>query len=368
MGADLLHRYTKSDLSIFDREEKRRFLGRGDEDLQRNPDLAWELLYRLEPELYERLVRAERLHPGILEWLPQEPNRVVEIGAGAGRLTMQLVSRTESMVAVEPAAPLRRMLTAKLHQAGHGQRVRVLRGFFDAVPLPEACATSSSRALPSRRRRRTAARRDFARWSGCVPPAGSSSSCGPTTSPGSRAAATPTEASRDTSSSSSQAWRRRWRSVPSSIRRLSPSCAGGVRGECPTTSWASTLLAMSRTRGNRLEDCPRRAPGDKDRRASAWRFTGLRRGSGRWSCEQGAQRRCLCSFGVTDLRSQRRRHGGRPPDPPWRALPSRSNPRSARAARRRGCLCPALLDPEEPKLRRRPQPRLRRPSAQAGIG
>jgi SAM-dependent methyltransferase len=140
MGADLLHRYTKSDLSIFDWEEKRRFLGRGDEDLQTNPDLAWELLYRLEPELYERLVRAERLHPGILEWLPQELSRVVEIGAGAGRLTMQLVSRTESMVAVEPAAPLRRMLTAKLHQAGHGQRVRVLRGFFDAVPLPEACA------------------------------------------------------------------------------------------------------------------------------------------------------------------------------------------------------------------------------------
>ena len=104
MGADLLHRYTKSDLNIFDREEKRRFLGRGGGDPQTNPDLAWELLYRLEPELYERLVRAERLHPGILEWLPQELNRVVEIGAGAGRLTMQLVSRTESMVAVEPAA------------------------------------------------------------------------------------------------------------------------------------------------------------------------------------------------------------------------------------------------------------------------
>ena len=140
MGADLLHRYTKSDLSVFDREERRRFLGRGGGDPQKNPDLAWELLYRLEPELYERLVGGERLHPGILEWLPRGLNHVVEIGAGAGRLTMQLVSRTESMVAVEPARPLRRILEAKLHQAGQGQRVRVLRGFFDAVPLPDGCA------------------------------------------------------------------------------------------------------------------------------------------------------------------------------------------------------------------------------------
>ena len=32
--------------------------------------LAWELLYRLEPELYDRLVSAERLHPDVLGWLP----------------------------------------------------------------------------------------------------------------------------------------------------------------------------------------------------------------------------------------------------------------------------------------------------------
>jgi SAM-dependent methyltransferase len=140
IGADLLHRYTKSDLSVLDREERRRFLGRGGGDPQTNPDLAWELLYRLEPVLYDRLVRGERLHPGILEWLPQRLNRVVEIGAGAGRLTMPLVSRAESIVAVEPAGPLRRMLAARLHQAGNGQRVRVLRGFFDAVPLAETCA------------------------------------------------------------------------------------------------------------------------------------------------------------------------------------------------------------------------------------
>jgi len=46
----------------------------------------------------------------------------------------------------------------------------------------------------------------------------------------------------------------------------------------------------SRTRGNRLRIALVAPQVDKDRRASAWRFTGLRRGSGRWSCEQGAQR------------------------------------------------------------------------------
>ena len=139
VGADLLHRYTKSDLRVLDPEEKRRFLGGCDGDPQTNPDLAWELLYRLEPELYRRLVQGERLHPGILDWLPRRLKRAVEIGAGAGRLTLQLAARAESLVAVEPAGPLRRMLVATLQREGYGH-VRVMRGFFDSVPLPEGRA------------------------------------------------------------------------------------------------------------------------------------------------------------------------------------------------------------------------------------
>ena len=49
---------------MFTPEEARRFVLRGDGDPQNDVVLAWELLYRLEPELYDRLASAERLHPG----------------------------------------------------------------------------------------------------------------------------------------------------------------------------------------------------------------------------------------------------------------------------------------------------------------
>jgi ubiquinone/menaquinone biosynthesis C-methylase UbiE len=99
--------------------------------------LAWELLYRLEPELYDRLARAERLHPGVVGWLPRDVDRIAEVGAGTGRLTMELIERGQHVVAVEPALPLRRILQQKVAAANHGDRVRVIRGFFDQLPLPD---------------------------------------------------------------------------------------------------------------------------------------------------------------------------------------------------------------------------------------
>jgi len=99
--------------------------------------LAWELLYRLEPELYDRLARAERLHPGVLAWLPAGLGQIAEVGAGTGRLTLELIGRARRVVAVEPALPLRRVLQTKLAAAGHADRVRVIHGFFDQLPLPD---------------------------------------------------------------------------------------------------------------------------------------------------------------------------------------------------------------------------------------
>jgi ubiquinone/menaquinone biosynthesis C-methylase UbiE len=64
-------------------------------------------------------------------------DRIVEVGAGTGRLTMELVERGRHIVAVEPALPMRRILRRKLAAAGHGDRVRVVRGFFDQLPLPD---------------------------------------------------------------------------------------------------------------------------------------------------------------------------------------------------------------------------------------
>jgi len=54
-GQELRKRYTAADLGVFTRDEARRFVPRGDGDPQNNVVLAWELLYRLEPELYDRL-------------------------------------------------------------------------------------------------------------------------------------------------------------------------------------------------------------------------------------------------------------------------------------------------------------------------
>jgi SAM-dependent methyltransferase len=133
----LRSRYTAADLGEFTPGEASRFVPPGGGDPHDDMVLAWELLYRLEPELYDRLARAERLHPGVVDWLPREVDQIAEIGAGTGRLTLELISHGQHITAVEPALPLRRILRRKLAAADHGERVRVIHGFFDQVPLPD---------------------------------------------------------------------------------------------------------------------------------------------------------------------------------------------------------------------------------------
>ncbi len=133
-------RYTAADLSVLTRDETKRFVPQGGGDPQTDVPLAWELLYRLEPELYDRLVSAERLHPGVLGWLPDDVERIVEVGAGTGRLTLELSRRAQEVVAVEPAAPLRQLLNRKLLRVDHRHRVRVTHGFFDDLPVTDDCA------------------------------------------------------------------------------------------------------------------------------------------------------------------------------------------------------------------------------------
>jgi SAM-dependent methyltransferase len=135
-GREVRNRYTAADLGVFTRDEASRFVPRGDGDPRSDVVLAWELLYRLEPGLYDRLARVERLHPGVVNWLPRDVNRIAEVGAGTGRLTMELAECGRHVVAVEPALPLRRILRRKLAAAGHADRVRVIHGFFDQLPLP----------------------------------------------------------------------------------------------------------------------------------------------------------------------------------------------------------------------------------------
>jgi SAM-dependent methyltransferase len=134
---DLRARYTVADLGALSADEARRFVGTGPGDPQVDVPLAWELLYRIEPELYDRLASAERLHRALLRWLPSDVERIVEVGAGTGRLTLELVGRANEIVAVEPARPLREILARKLRRAERGDRVRVTAGFFDDLPLAD---------------------------------------------------------------------------------------------------------------------------------------------------------------------------------------------------------------------------------------
>jgi SAM-dependent methyltransferase len=145
----LTRRYTRDDLAVFSRDEACRFLTSlpttepdasvgGGAGPYVALSLAWELLYRLEPELFDRLALAERLHPQILQWFPRHVERIVEAGSGTGRLTLALLGRCDSLVAIEPATPLRERLLRKLPL--DEVNVRVIAGFLDALPVGDRSA------------------------------------------------------------------------------------------------------------------------------------------------------------------------------------------------------------------------------------
>jgi SAM-dependent methyltransferase len=133
-------RYTPADLRVLTEDEARRFIPEGLGNPQADVALAWELLYRLEPELYDRLVSAERLHPDVLRWLRRDLGRIVEVGAGTGRLTLELSTHAREVIAIEPAEPLRCVLRRNLAEAEEGDRVRIAHGFFDELPVADDSA------------------------------------------------------------------------------------------------------------------------------------------------------------------------------------------------------------------------------------
>ncbi len=100
----------------------------------------WELTYWKTPGLYEELTAGEALHPGIFRRLaPHLRGRtVLDAGAGSGRATFACLDHgAASVYALEPSPGLLRILDRKRAKRPDGERIRLLHGRFDAIPLPD---------------------------------------------------------------------------------------------------------------------------------------------------------------------------------------------------------------------------------------
>src|SRR5258708_7686563 len=64
-GVELRRRYTAADLAVLTRDEAQRFAGEGGGDPQTDLSLAWELLYRLQTEPYDRHAAADPPPPPV---------------------------------------------------------------------------------------------------------------------------------------------------------------------------------------------------------------------------------------------------------------------------------------------------------------
>jgi SAM-dependent methyltransferase len=81
----------------------------------------------------------ERFRPGppseVIEWmLPAGASTVVDLGAGTGAMTKDLVGRIDHVIAIEPDDRMRRVLAENL------PGVRAVKGVGESIPLGDACA------------------------------------------------------------------------------------------------------------------------------------------------------------------------------------------------------------------------------------
>jgi SAM-dependent methyltransferase len=97
--------------------------------------LFWTLVYHLEPEKWDELARHEPIHPDLLDALPASVGVALDVGAGSGRLTRHLVSRSGRTLAIEPAAGLREMLRRRFPD------VEVVAGWAEKLPVVDGLCT-----------------------------------------------------------------------------------------------------------------------------------------------------------------------------------------------------------------------------------
>lgn len=92
--------------------------------------LFWTLVYHLEPARWDDLARSEPIHPDIVDALPRG-SIGLDVGAGSGRLTEHLVNRCDRVIAIEPSAGLRSLLTRRL------PRVGTVAAWAEALPIAD---------------------------------------------------------------------------------------------------------------------------------------------------------------------------------------------------------------------------------------
>lgn len=82
-------------------------------------------------DLYDR-ARPGYAHEAVAWLLPATAHRVLDLGAGTGKLTAALVTQGLDVVAIEPSAPMRELLTAQL------STVDTRGGTAEATGLPDS--------------------------------------------------------------------------------------------------------------------------------------------------------------------------------------------------------------------------------------
>jgi SAM-dependent methyltransferase len=130
--------FTMDDLARLPGEVRRREMARipPDEPAERVlRAMFWTLVYHLEPEKWDELSRVEPIHADLIAALPTTAASALDIGAGSGRLTAHLVGRAADVVAVEPSAGLRAILSRRL------PTVRAVDGWAESLPVGDGWST-----------------------------------------------------------------------------------------------------------------------------------------------------------------------------------------------------------------------------------
>ena len=115
-------------------------LNEGDRGVQERVLRAffWTFVYHLEPAMWDALSQAEPIADGLIGALPTAPLRVIEVGAGSGRLTRHLSRRSDCVVAIEPALGLSTLLRRRLPD------VHVVSGWAEALPIVDGWSQLTS--------------------------------------------------------------------------------------------------------------------------------------------------------------------------------------------------------------------------------